>query len=204
MRVDDRESADIILYLNYPSREPVEVWQEKSVGYDERDLRGFVDRIKSGLAEGKVAAVAYGAYCNGGDAELISLIDEQMNPLDLSAYAGWNTSSNTLGTVICQAVFVLLFGKSSEQRRFLAERIYEDVGYCGHTRAFVTNNILPGMGYDYFNAGECDGAVAGEVRRVLTEYITELTPRVAAEYDIAVCRMPWKRMFEVDLSLKKK
>jgi hypothetical protein len=124
---DRYDEADIVLYLNYPAREPVEVWQEKSVGYDERHLDDFLSAMCRSVREGRVTALADGAYCNGGDKELLVRINREIGVMSLSAYAGWNTSSNTLGTVICQAVFVRLFGDSKEQKRFLAERIYEDV-----------------------------------------------------------------------------
>lgn len=200
----DREEADIILFLNYPSCDQVEVWEKKSRGYDERDLDAFAERIKASVQNGKVTAIADGAYCNGGDAEFLMHLAKYVDLLSLSAYAGWNTSSNTLGTVICQAVFVLLFGDSNHQKRFLAERIYEDVGYCGHVRAYVTNNLLPAMGFNYFNAGETNGEVANAVRRELDEYIGKCFPEIAAKYNILKCQMPWKRMFEVDLSLIEK
>ena len=203
-RVYDRENSDITLFLNYPAHSPVEVWQEKSAGYDERNLEGFTDRIRESALSGKVTALADGAYCNGGDSELLELLSEKIRLLDLSAYAGWNTSSNTLGTVICQAVFTWLFGRNKEQRRFLAERVYEDVGYCGFVRAHVTNNILPDMGYGYFDAGACDGEVANIVRRELDLYIGKKFPEITGEYEIEKCQMPWKRMFEVDLSLTEK
>ena len=132
------------------------------------------------------------------------MLAKEMDLLKLSAYAGWNTSSNTLGTVICQAVFVLLFGDSNLQKRFLAERIYEDVGYCGYVRAFVTNNILSSMGYNYFDAGESDGEVAKIVETHLNDYIGKYFPELSAKYEFLRCRMPWKRMFEVDLALKEK
>lgn len=196
--------ADIDLYLNYPSREPVEVWQEKSAGYDERDLSAFVMAIKKSVEGGRVTALADGAYCNGGDRELLQTIDKEMGVLTLSAYAGWNTSSNTLGTVICQAVFVYLFGDNEFQKRFLAERVYEDVGYCGYVRAYVTNNLLSNLGFDYFNAGEIDGEVALLVRRELNDFIEKYFTNLFVRYEIDVCRMPWKRMFEVDLSLKER
>ena len=200
---DDNE-VDIDLYLNYPSREPVEVWQEKSAGYDERDLSAFVMAIKKSIEGGRVTALADGAYCNGGDRELLQMIDKEMGVLALSAYAGWTTSSNTLGTVICQAVFVYLFGDNKFQKRFLAERVYEDVGYCGYVRAYVTNNLLSNLGFDYFNAGETDGEVALLVRRELNDFIEKYFTNLFVRYEIDVCRMPWKRMFEVDLSLKER
>lgn len=204
VRVYSREDADIILYLNYPARDPVEVWQAPGAGYAERELDAFIGGIARDAREGRVVAIADGAYCNGGDAELLCEIASEMSILDISAYAGWNTSSNTLGTVICQAVFVFLFGDNEHQRLFLAERIYEDVGYCGFVRAHVTNNVLPDMGYDYFNAGGSDGEVACIVKRELERFVGDSFPELSLRYEISECRMPWRRMFEVDLSLKKR
>lgn len=201
---DEREGADIILYLNYPGSDPVEAWEEKSASYGERDLEAFTDKIVSDIKQGRVTAFADGAYCNGGDREILTLLDKKIDVLSLSAYAGWNTSSNTLGTVICQAVFVLLFGDNENQRKFLAERIYEDVGYCGFIRMYITKNLLPEMGYNYFDAGEADGEVARTVERELDAYIGKHFPSVTERYGVDICRMPWKRMFEVELTLKKK
>ena len=198
---DNYDDADIILYLNYPAREPVEVWQQKSAGYDERHIDDFLAAIGRSVSEKRVVALADGAFCNGGDRELLIRMDREIGVLSLSAYAGWNTSSNTLGTVICQAVFVALFGDTADQKRFIAERILEDVGYCGYVRAKVTNNILPELGYNYFDAGERDGRVAKIVRGELESFAEEHFPNIKENYDILVCQMPWKRMFEVDLSL---
>ena len=201
---DKYEDADIILYLNYPAHSPVEVFEEKSAGYDERHLAAFTESILRSVQAGKVTAFADGAFCNGGDKEFLRALNERMELLSLSAYAGWNTSSNTLGTVICQAVFVFLFGDSAHQKRFLAERLYEDVGYCGYVRSYVTNNLLPALSYDYFNAGETAGEVARLVKKELTAFMSENFPNIAKAYDISVCQMPWRRMFEVDLALIEK
>ena len=143
------------------------------------------------------------AYCNGGDAELVELLGQRMELTDLAAYAGWNTSSNTLGTVACQAVFAWLFGKSEQLDLFTAQRLYEDAGYCGHVRKEVTALIEP-LGYGYFDAGEKDGVVAGMIRQHLSRYMEQLTPAIAARYELDRCQLPWKRMFEVDLTLKRR
>jgi hypothetical protein len=107
------------------------------------------------------------------------------------------------GTVACQAVFAWLFGKSEQLDLFTAQRLYEDAGYCGHVRKEVTALIEP-LGYGYFNAGEKDGVVAGMVRQHLSRYMERLTPEIAARYELDRCQMPWKRMFEVDLTLKRR
>ena len=202
-RITEEEDADITLYLNYPAKDPVEVWQEPSEGYKMRDLVGFCDRIAADVRCGKLAAVADGAYCNGGDAELVQMLSQRIALTELAAYAGWNTSSNTLGTVACQAVFAWLFGKREQLALFTAQRLYEDVGYCGIVRREVTAMIEP-MGFGYFDAGETDGKVAQLVRRQLNVHMEQLLPEIARAYEIDRCRMPWKRMFEVDLTLKRR
>jgi hypothetical protein len=204
VRVGRGEECDVRLYLNYPAFEPREVFEAPSEGYALRNLPLFCDEIAASARGGKVTAIADGAYCNGGDKELLCMLRERMSLLDISAYAGWNTSSNTLGTVICQAVFVFLFGDSRDQRRFLAERIFEDVGYCAYTRARVTGELLPTLGFNYFNAGEEDGQVAAIVRDELGGFISRTFPELTERYEISVCRLPWRRMFEVDVSLKEK
>lgn len=196
-----QENQDITLYLNYPAHSPVEVWQDPSEGYALRDMEGFCDQIAADVQAGKLAAVADCAYCNGGEAKLAQMLSRRMPLMALAAYAGWNTSSNTLGTVACQAVFAWLFGKSEMLDLFTAQRLYEDVGYCGHVRREVTALIEP-MGFGYFNAGEQNGVVAGLVRQRLDAYMSELLPEIAKRYAIDRCQMPWKRMFEVDLTLK--
>jgi len=200
-RVTADGEADITLYLNYPAKNPVEVWQEPSEGYAMRDMDGFCHRIAADVRGGKLAAVADVAYCNGGDAEFARMLSQQIRLTDLASYAGWNTSSNTLGTAICQAVFAWLFGRNVHLARFTAQRLYEDVGYCGIVRREVTAMIEP-MGFGYFDAGETDGQVAQLVRQRLNVHMQQLLPEIAEHYEIDRCRLPWKRMFEVDLTLK--
>jgi len=60
------------------------------------------------------------------------------------------------------------------------------------------------MGFGYFDAGETDGEVAQLVRRQLNVHTERLLPEIARAYEIDRCRMPWKRMFEVDLTLKRR
>ena len=201
--ISDVAEPDITLYLNYPAKSPVEVWESPSEGYAMRDLDGFCDRIAADVQAGKLAAVADCAYCNGGDAELVQKLSQRIDLTQLAAYAGWNTSSNTLGTTVCQAVYTWLFGKSKELALFTAQRLYEDVGYCGIVRREVTAMIEP-MGFGYFNAGERNGKVAQLVRERLDVHMTRLLPKIAEEFAIDRCQMPWRRMFEVDLTLKRK
>ena len=97
------------------------------------------------------------------------------------------------------AAFALLFGLFEI---FTADRYYEDAGYCGAVRQSVTESFPPHGRYNYFNAGAENGRVAHVVKEQLQKYVSANFPQVAAKYVIDRCRLPWKRMFEVDLTVK--
>ena len=132
------------------------------------------------------------------------LISESAGLLNIAGYAGWNTSSNTLGTVICQAVFYNFFKNTPTHRRFTAERVYEDIAYCSHVRSSVTANELTKLGYNYFDVGEQRGKVAEIVAQQLNEFVGDNFPEIYTGYKISDCYMPWSRMFEVGLAVEKK
>lgn len=198
------DDGDITLFLNYPAHTPVEAGEAPSAGYAERDIQGFINGIQKTVNAGGLAALADGAYCNGGDIRLVKLLSKKISLFSLASYAGWNTSSNTLGTAICQAVFIYLYGKNEAQNRFLAERFYEDIGYCAHTRGYTCKNVLPHTKYNYFDAGERDGEVALAVKKETQNFINENLPEIAGRYEIDKLYMPWARMFETALSVKRK
>lgn len=196
--------GDITLFLNYPAFAQSEAGGENTRGYAERDMGRFIDGIEKTVRDGGLAAVADGAFVNGGDTEFLKALSERISLFSLASYAGWNTSSNTLGTAICQAVFVWLFGKNAAQDKFLAERFYEDAGYCAHTRGYLCREVLPAMGLNYFDAGAADGEAAALAKRETQSFIGGLLPEVAERYEIDVCRLPWARMFEVEITVKER
>lgn len=198
-KLDDE--GEITLFLNYPAFGQNESG-EHTQGYAERDMDGFINKIAAAVNGGGIAAVADGAFCNGGDIDFIKQLSARISLFGLAAYAGWNTSANTLGTAICQAVFVRLFGRSYFSDKFLAERLYEDIGYLAHTRSLIIKNELPALGLNYFNAGGRTGEVSQKVKAELNRYMAQILPEVASRFTVDECFMPWKRMFEVGLTVK--
>ena len=132
------------------------------------------------------------------------MISESVGLLNIAGYAGWNTSSNTLGTVICQAVFYNFFKNTPTHRRFTAERVYEDIAYCAHVRGSVTANELAKLGYNYFDVGEQRGKVSDMVAHNLDKFIEDNLPEIHDGYIIVDCYMPWSRMFEVGITVKER
>ena len=96
------------------------------------------------------------------------------------------------------------FGYTKSLRKHLALRVYEDIGYCGHARKYITENILEGIGLGYFNSGQIKGQVSEMVQVEILKHIEAVAPNVYDEYDIEDCYMPWCRMFEVALKIKER
>ena len=197
--------ADIVLGVSFPGCAGMDVLGTgKDVrGYAvERTLIEFVLFLEEALKNGKIVTLADNAYANGGDNELISLLEQQDLLGRLQGYAGWNTSSNTMGTAIAMGVHALIRGVTDAHRSFLAERYLEDAGYCGAVRQDVIREDLPRLGYEYFHIGEMRGKVSEVIAERLRAYArTELTS-IADHIEILDVWMPWKRIFEVGLKVQ--
>lgn len=202
---DAAAEADFVMAIDCPAGKMKEAVNQPAhnADYDvERSLTEFVEYISDCVHDGKPVTVCDNAYANGGDLELISLLN-QADLLDqLAGYAGWNTSANTMGTAIAQGVYHFLLGDTAQSKDFLALRYMEDVGYCAVVRQFVTNHVLSGYGMDYFDVHEEQGAVSREVQRQLELFSQKHLTSICDHIQLQSVRMPWKRMFETDLSVR--
>ena len=194
--------ADILLAVNVGSAMVNSNNPKVTLAYDiERNLAEFVNFIEYALECGKLVSLADVAWLNRGDRELTGLMNRENLLLKIHAYAGWNTSSNTIGTALCQVILYMI-GKDGEGNiRFLLHRYYEDIGYMAYARKFVTDNYLPEMGLDFRHADGESGKVAELVKKCVCEYMCENYPSLASLVSDVSVRMPWKRMFEADIKL---
>ncbi|PKK86710.1 MAG: hypothetical protein CVV63_04075, partial [Tenericutes bacterium HGW-Tenericutes-8] len=103
--VSSIQEADLLLLINVPSGHMKEAnhQDEAALEYDAfRNLIEYVELADYGIQLGKKVIIADVAYANGGDLALLKLLKQKGLLMRISAYAGWNTSSNTLGTCIPQ------------------------------------------------------------------------------------------------------
>ena len=205
---NDINQADGILMVNNPTLEMDDpnITHDfyQAIKDDKRDIKGFVLKAKKYINQGYKVSIADVSICNMGDIELVVEIAKENIYFDLAGYSGWNTSSNTLGTAITHLVININYGYTKALEKHLALRIFEDIGYCGHTRKYMCDNILPQLGLNYFNSGAIRGQVSEKVHEEIERRINEVMPAVTEKYAILDCYMPWHRMFEVALTVKKK
>src|SRR5690606_5012050 len=93
-----------------------------------------------------------------GDQLLMNLLHQSGLLGRLQGYAAWNTSGNSLGTVISHAVIQSYYRSiqqpddesSSHSRLFYLSRLIEDWGYQSLVRQEVCADHLPELGASYF------------------------------------------------------
>ena len=200
------EDADLVLMVNAPAAKMLEAWEQDHIGADynvNRNLMEFIEYSEYIVNTRKIpCAIADVAFSNGGDLELVEYLRQKKLLFKLAAYAGWNTSSNTLGTAITQAFIYHRYGASQSHLNFLGLRYAEDVAYCSHVRKNVTDHLPAGTDLSYFKIDGPRGTVAETVKNELQQFLENLIDDDDYRVRIKDIYMPWSRMFEVGLDVK--
>ncbi|WP_097014791.1 DUF4127 family protein [Anaerocolumna aminovalerica] len=202
MQTESSPEADLILAVSAPAGEMLEASAQpvKNQNYCvERNLTEFVLYIEEQLKKGKAVTIGDNAFANGSDLELIALLNKRNLLMKVAGYAGWNTSSNTLGTAISQGVLYLYRNDCKEHRDFLVERYIEDAGYCGVVRKYITEHKLESLGMNYFDVKESNGIASTLIREMLQEFVDSKLSSIAEKVCINQVYMPWRRMFEIGI-----
>ncbi|MCC3377391.1 DUF4127 family protein [Cohnella sp. REN36] len=228
---DHASEADFVLMVNSPpvgQRDMAETTMalgDRHASYfSEVNLREFAEAIARYAGKGRMVALADVATCNGSDEPLLKLLSARGLLPKLAAYAGWNTSGNTLGTVIAHAIVESYYRgagnrtsdgaagpleaeREAERARnseaFYVSRLLEDWGYQARVRADVAWNHLAVLGGNYFDVAKIHDEISELVRAKLLAfadaYLGDLDP---SRFRLEDVHMPWKRMFEVGFELR--
>lgn len=204
-QVTSPEEADFILAVTAPPANMAEagVQPRYDLDYDvRRSLQPWFEDLCYWLDRGKPVTICDNAYANGGDLELMGILDASGRMQELAGYAGWNTSSNTMGTSIGMAVRHLYMGHDGRHMAFLLLRYVEDFAYQSAVRQQVEKLDLPALGMNYYDVAEAEGEAARCVEKRLKQFVREEMPSIADQIVWERVRLPWRRMFEVDLELR--
>jgi hypothetical protein len=129
------------------------------------------------------------------------LIDE------ITAYGGWNTSANSIGTTVAHSNIMSCYKNQNSlnkkrieiSNRFLFLKYLEDWGYQHKIRADLTAQ-LDDYGLNYFNLKDKEAMIANQVKERLDKFKQENLN--SFDYTFSV-EMPWNRMFEVKIEIDK-
>jgi hypothetical protein len=206
--VNSSIEADMVLYVNasatkMASNAFIELKRDQGMT-TLRNLEDFVEGMFETIHyEKKPVIVADVSTLNGSDHQLIQLMQQKNILLDLAAYAGWNTSSNTLGTSIPFGIVYYVYGKTEKHLDFLVSRYVEDYGYMAYVRTIV-NSKLKDLGLSYFDVSKKEEEVVIKIQSELNTFILKQLSSIQKHIIIHKVWMPWHRMFEVGLEVKYK
>lgn len=194
--------ADVVMGITAPANEMEEAANQpaNNINYDvERNMAEFLYFVNDCLKRGIPTAILDNAYTNGGELQLLRVLNKQGILMKLAGYAGWNTSANSMGTVLAMIVNNMYQNNTEAKQNFLVERFIEDFGYGAVVRSYVTEHILPQWGMTYFWCEEQRGKAANVVLEELRKFVkTEMTS-VADKVTVEDIFLPWSRMFEIGL-----
>jgi hypothetical protein len=213
---DTAAESDFVLMVHSPPVSQQDVAESPNLYqgrhrayYSEVHTAEFVSAIEALADRGAMIALADVASCNGSDHTLMQLLAKrQLFPI-IRAYAGWNTSGNTLGTVVAHAIIASYYEKAQHRlehsdalsRRFMLLRLIEDWGYQTLVRFRVADE-LPALGGTYFDVSRIHEQAAAMVTDQLRQFVREYLGSYGGDAaDTIQADLPWKRMFEVNLTL---
>ena len=198
--------ADFILAINCPGKimEEAPMQGEKDISYTRhRHLLSFAYHIRQWLDMNKPVALADCAFINGGEVELVTLLDD-LGILDrLISYKGWNTYCNTLGTSITQGIFAYHQPEVHSVTHHLIYHLLDDLFYQAIIRPQITAT-LKGKDLSYFDLKTQGALISKEIERQMQRYYQHFIKHSFKNVKITELKAysPWNRMFEVGLELK--
>lgn len=137
--------------------------------YRYRDLPSFVKEIKN-HTKNRHVVVADLSLSNGGETELVKLMDQYSCLDKISGYAAWNTTCNSLGTSIATLVFSTLGNNKKAIKDFLIERLISDWVYQTEIRFDVQLNFLPSIGASYSEFGTNEELILSKITESVNSY----------------------------------
>lgn len=198
--------ADYVLFVSSGENQQPTPEQNKRLPRDITTLRNMpevIEFINYCVQINKPVVIADITYLNGGDLELLQMIESKGLTMKLAGYAGWNTAANTLGTAVSQGMAYPFRTSDNSRKEFLYSRYIEDIGYCSIVRSKV-KAMLNDYGYNYFDVEEQRGIISKIVKEELQEFANAYLPSVSDEFNIEDVYMPWRRMFEVGFKIQYK
>ena len=199
-------NAQVELACNYDSRE---------IGEQNSDIlliiNNFVDNqgeivmdIKTQPFLGKFESpkkpfmVADVRYANGADNEFVKkLFAKKFDFRNFYGYSAWNTSANTVGSLICAAV-VRFFAQNYDEAAFKKlqmVRFLDDWAYQANVRQFIKQRAK-GKGQSVVRPD------FRELKPLMFLYEKKLNNVLGIKPHEIKYKFPWKRFFEVEVIIK--
>lgn len=192
--------ADFVLAVHTPYTVMKEAFEEAAIEETQPVPQDFLQFIERCLYEGLSVALADCAYANGGDMKLIDAIVKQDIWYRLISYKGWNTTCNTIGTSLAQALLCQGQENPMQVELNVLYHLLDDGLYQAKVRSQLISKIRQNGG-DIFDVGDRKEEYERHVAKQLyqesqrlfnNDVISDVLTGLKAE-------LPWNRTFEIFL-----
>ena len=204
--ISDDEPEAMVWVHNFPGVQQREAIDQR--GAPPAPVRTVAAALVEASSRGLVCGCADVRFANGADDALVHSFLAREDFAGLAGYAGWNTCSNSLGTVIAQVVLAYHARAHVSQvryrqirRRYLARRLLDDWGYQTNVRPYLAREVVPALEADSTSLGPAADAVREAAQRRFREQILPSVERVFGAPAMMGLSFPWDRLFEVDVEL---
>ncbi len=193
--------ADLVLAVNTPFKgKTLEAGNDLNTATaNYNHPKEFVNIMKSLMADGKRVAVADVAYGNGADNALVAQMFQDKIAMQVAAYSGWNTASNTTGYALAQGILSKQMSPE-QQKKTLWSRYTDDWAYQANVRMNVYKSTVWPAQINGMDLGKDNKRVQWIVQKSLREFMgSYIDTGVANKLKVT---LPWERMFEVHVQVK--
>lgn len=202
-RAVDDDAADVVLVVHAPDPSGLNLAFAPAPDGDSAPVQRTAEEVRAALAEGHRVALADVRFPNGADPALVESLLADRSIDRLVAFGGWNTAGNTLGGVIATALAVVVGTRAGSLdpvavRRALLVRVLDDWGYQSVVRPEESARLFP----DRRPLTDVDALAAAE--SVIGDRLHQLLrDRLHGDdHALAAAVLPWRRSFEVGLTLR--
>ncbi|SNX53592.1 DUF4127 family protein [Thermoanaerobacterium sp. RBIITD] len=174
-------------------------------------IKSAIDKYKN---NGQNFGIADVAYTNGGDQNLVQDIIRNNLLKNIDAYSGWNTPSNSIGTVIAELSIKSNIDRIKDKKisierykdyyAFTFIRYADDYVYQRIVRNEMQNWAKSnGENPDNLkNINEADTVLKEKMRQYLDKLVKGYDDNDILKINSIEVQYPWRRMFEVEVEPK--
>ena len=194
-----RKYADLVLAVNTPKNgKTLEASNALNNYKVPAETKNFVSKVAR-LSEHYPVALADVKFGNGADNALVKTLFDKGAAYKLAAYGGWNTAGNSLGFALAQGLMSNECAPAA-QKQLLEQRYLDDWAYQANVRMqaytqLIWPNYWPNSGLKGEQLAQAEAFIAREIVKTAEPYLGKAVH--AYSYTL-----PWKRMFEVQISKK--
>ncbi len=172
IEVRNEEDADVILYVNNFKKHQGEIVMK-------RDTESYA---ADWLRPEKPYVIADVRFANGADNVFVEQILEKGFGEEFLGYSAWNTSANSLGSLICAMKFAFKNNRSPEFLRLQAVRFLDDWAYQANVRQQL---LSP------------DEQL---IKEKMIPFERKIKDVLGLDFSVTYS-FPWDRLFEVEIEL---